>query len=233
MYVFDIGADPAAPAQKKVIGLPAWGSASGDAVNLRRLRDGATTGNGRGTGVTVAADLLFAVEWAYGRVYAWDVAGVLEQNPKFAGTHYVPYTLKVVADVENDVVYLLSAYGPASGIYTVPISKLDPFISTRHQTCAECAYLKSLQAVDQGGLAAAPGFAHLVWAGGKGAGEAHVVSVDPTPPPPVMVDEVNGTIGAHGVALAGTLGVGTVGDHVVITAGWLGLRVYQVPGLAP
>ena len=232
MYLFDIaGAKATAPVQIKVIGLPAWASVGGDAVNTKRLRDGATTGNGRGTGVSVAGPYVFAVEWAYGRLYMWDASNATQ--PVFAGTHYAPYTLKAVADVDNDVVYMLSAFGTPSGIYTVPISKLDPFTSTRHATCAECSFLKSLMAVDQGGLAAAPGFGHLVWAGGKGLGEALVVSVDPTPPPPTMVDEVNGTLGSHGVALAGTMGVGAIGDYMVVTAGWLGLRVYHVPGLAP
>jgi hypothetical protein len=232
MYVFDIaGTKATTPVQHKVIGLPAWGLPGGDKVNLQRLQSGATSGNGRGTGVTVAGPLVLAVEWGYGRVYAWDASDAL--NPVFAGTHYAPYTLKVVADFDGDVIYMLSAYGTASGIYTVPISKLDPSISTRHATCAECGFLKSLQGVDMGGLAAVPGFNHLVWAGGKGAGEAHVVSVDPSTTPPTMVDEVNGPIGSHAVAMASAMGVGALGDYVVITAGILGMRVYHVPGLAP
>jgi len=229
MYLFDArGALASAPVQIKVLGLPAWGSAGGDKVNLQRLRDQVTTGNGRGTGVTVAGDWVFAVEWAYGRLYAWDATNAAA--PVFAGTHYAPYLLKAVADVANDTVYMLSAYSTPSGIYTVPISKLDPLVSTRHATCAECSYLKSLSAVDQGGLAAVPGFRHIIWAGGKGLGEAHVVNVET---PTAMVDEVNGTLGSHGVAMAATMGLATLDEYVIITAGLLGLRVYHVQELGP
>ena len=229
MYLFDArGTRASAPVQMKVIGLPAWGSAGGDKVNLQRLRDQVTTGNGRGTDVTVAGNWVFAVEWAYGRLYAWDATNATA--PVFAGTHYAPYLLRVEADVANDTVYMLSAYSTPSGIYTVPISKLSPLISTRHATCAECSYLKSLSAVDQGGMAAVPGFRQLIWAGGKGLGEAHVVNVDN---PSAMIDQVNGTIGNHGVAMAATMGLAALNDYLIITAGLLGLRVYHVPELTP
>ena len=233
MYVFDArGGLASAPVQIKVLGLPAWASVGGDKVYTAKLRAGVTTGNARATGVTAAGDWIFAVEWAYGRLYAWDASDAA--NPVYAGTHYAPYVLKAVADVANDTVYMLSAFGTPSGIYTFPISKLDPLISTRHATCAECKYLKSLSAVDQGGLGAAPGFSHILWAGGKGLGEAHVVRLDT---PTAMVDEVNGPLGSHGVAMAATMGLASLNvggqSYLIITAGLLGLRVYQVPELAP
>lgn len=227
MYLFDIeGTRAAAPLQIKVLGLPGWGSAGGDTINLAKLRSGTTTGNAKATGVSVSGNYVFAVDWGYGRLYAWDASD--PEHPVFAGTHYAPYLLKAVA--VNNVVYMLSAYGPASGIYTVPISLLDPYISTRHATCAQCRFLKSLSAVDQGGLEAVPGGSRIVWGGGKGVGELHVVNVET----PTMVYEVNDDLGgAHAVSLAGTVGLAPMGDYLIVTAGLLGLQVYLAPMLAP
>jgi hypothetical protein len=230
MFLFDIeGPTKAkAPVQIKVLGLPAWASAGGDATNIQRLKDQVTTGNAKSAAVATAGKYVFAADWAYGRLYAWDATD--PEQPVFAGTHYAPYILQVVPDLANDVIYMLSAFGSVSGIYTMPISLLDPDVATRHATCAACGYLRSLFAVDMGGLAAVPGGDRIVWAGGKGAGEVHVVNVQT---PTAMVDEFNGTIGSHGVPMASSMGLATKGDYLILSAGLLGLRIYHVPTLAP
>ena len=48
-----------------------------------------------------------------------------------------------------------------------------------------------------------------------------------------MIDEVNGTVGSHGVAMAATMGLAALDEYVIITAGLLGLRVYHVQELGP
>ena len=151
----------------KVIGLPAWASASQDEYHLNRLRTGVTSGNGKLTGVSVAGDSLFVAEWGYGRLFYYDLTNPLQ--PTFAGTHYAPYLIKAYADLDRGVVYMLSAYGSVSGLRSVPISILSPFLSTRYTSCPSCGYLKSLRAIDQGDLAIA-GSGYVVYGGGRGLG---------------------------------------------------------------
>jgi hypothetical protein len=230
MYLFDVEGPVKAktPVLLKTLGLPAWVHPGLDPANIARLESQVTVGNAKATGVSVAGDFVLAVDWAYGRLYVWDATD--PEQPFFAGTHYAPYLLKAVADVDRDVVVMLSAFGRTSGIYTVPLSLVTSMGSTRHATCAECGYLPSLFAVDQGGLAAVPGGRRIVWAGGKGLGELHVVNVET---PTAMVDELSDDIGSHAVALAGTFGLAASNDVLFVTAGLLGLRVYDIPGLSP
>jgi len=227
MYVFDVSS-PLAPTVVKVIGLPAWASAGGDAVNLQRLRDGVTSGNGRITGVSVAGpNHLFAVEWAYGRLYYFDISTPLA--PEFAGTHYAPYLLKAFADLSRDVVFMVSGYGSLSGLYSVPISILSPFASTRYNACSQCGYLKSLFAIDMGDLVIASD-RYVAYGGGKGNGEFHVVDVTV---PTAMADVASTTIGPHAVAMAHGMGMAVRGDYVLVAAGNLGIKIYHYPGLTP
>ena len=230
MYLFDADGptNARAPVQIKMLGLPAWAHPGLDGSQMARLQSGVTTGNAKATGVSVAGNYVFATDWAYGRLYMWDATD--PRQPAFAGTHYAPYVLKAYADLANDVVYMLSAFGTPSGIYTVPFSLLNPSTGSRHATCASCGYLKSNFAVDQGGMALVPGGQRIIWAGGKGNGEAHVVNVTT---PTAMVDEASSPIGPHAVALAGTMGLAASGDYMFVTAGVLGLQVYHVPNLAP
>jgi hypothetical protein len=225
LYVINV-ANKAAPQIAKVIGLPAWVSASQDEYYLNRLRTGVTAGNAKLTGVSVEGDSLFLAEWGYGRLYYYDVTNPLQ--PTFAGTHYAPYLIKAYADLDRDVVYMLSAYGSVSGLRSVPISILSPLSSTRYTSCPSCGYLKSLRAIDQGDLAIA-GNGYVVYAGGKGAGEFHVVdTADDT----AMLDVASDDIGLHGVGMAQGMGLRTRGNHVFQAAGALGLQIYLFPGLS-
>ncbi len=228
LLVFSI-ADPAHPVLLKTIGLPAWRSASLDATNLPKLNAYTTTGNAKATDVTVIGDMLFTVDWAYGRLYYYDVG--TPTSPVFRGTHFAPYILKAQADPARDVVYMLSAYGTASGIYTVPISQLAPDRSTYHNTCSACGYLKSLAGIDQGGMHVVSGRHYLVYGGGRNNGEFHAV-VTSDPDPAVMTDGAVTTIGPHMVPTEFSMGMKMSGDLVYVAAGVLGLQIYQFPGLS-
>ena len=232
------GASEAAPKIARVIGLPAWANAGADAVNLARLcpPDGTppcdqpamTSGNGRGTGVSLAGDRLFAVEWAYGRLYHFEIA-TNPLHPRFVSTHYAPYLIKAYADLDQDVVYMLTAFGAVSGLRSVPITTvLDSLVSSRYTSCPSCKYLKSDFAIDMGDLAIA-GNKYVVYAGGKGAGEFHIVDTVPT-----LQNEATDPdgIGLHGVGMAHGMAVRTQGDYVFQAAGVLGLQVHKFPNLS-
>ncbi len=229
------GASKVTPKIARVIGLPAWANAGADTVNLKRLcppdgippcdQPALTSGNGRATGVSLAGDRLFAVEWAYGRLYHFEIA-TNPLHPRFVSTHYAPYLIKAHASLDQQVVYMLTAFGAVSGLRSVPFSVLDDFVSSRYNdtsTCPVCGYLKSDFAIDQGDLAIADSN-YVVYAGGKGAGEFHVVDVDAVP---VMhnVDTTPDAIGLHGVGMANGMAIRTQGDYSFQAAGVLGLQV--------
>jgi hypothetical protein len=130
----------------------------------------------------------------------------------------------VAADPARDVAYMLGAYGSYSGVATVPLSRLNAFQGSHYSTCAECRFLRAATKINQGGLALSTGGAHVFYAGG--AGEFR--SVD-TSALPTLVAEATVDIGAHGLALAETLGVAISGDLILLGAGDRGLLIYQHP----
>jgi hypothetical protein len=225
LYVVDVSA-PTAPRVVKTIGLMAWRSPGPDAENLARLNAHVTNGNAKATGVSVAGNRLFTVDWAYGRLYAYDIS--VPADPVFAGTHYVPYVLKAVPDPVRDVVYMLSAYSTTSGIYTVPVGALSPDVASTHATCAECRYLQSTKqrvGIDQGGLALTPDASHLFYGGGRYLGEFHVVDPD------ALQHRATVDIGLHRVATANIMNGEAAGELIYFAAGALGVQVYRWPGL--
>ena len=229
LYLFDI-TTPTNPAQFKVLGLPAWKSPGADPQGLASLNSYVTQGNAKCTGVTVIGNKLFATEWGYGRIYYYDVTD--PESPVFSGTHYAPYILKVDADLDRDVIYMLSAYLSQSGIYTVPISRLHPNFPSYHANCVECSYLASTVPVvglDQGGMALGEGGGYLVYGGGRNNGEFHVVDVGD---PSAMTYAATVPIGPHGVGLASSMGARISGDLAYFAAGALGVQIYQFPGLS-
>ena len=230
MYLFDI-TTPTNPAQFKVLGLPAWKTPGPDPQALANLQNYVPQGNGKIRGAVVRGNKLFLTEWGYGRIYYYDVTD--PESPIFSGTHYAPYILKVDADLDRDVIYMLSAYGSQSGIYTVPISRLDPTFASYHANCGECGYLASTVPVvglDQGGMAVGAGGGYLVYGGGRNNGEFHVVDVgDPlamTYAAPAV------PVGPHMVTLGAVMGARIDGDLAFFSAGALGVQVYQFPGLS-
>jgi LVIVD repeat-containing protein len=234
LYVVNV-ANPASPQKIKTIGLAAWKTPGPDAQGLAKLNSTTlTAGNAKATGVTVTGNDLFTVDWAYGRLYYYDVSTAT--SPVFRGTHYAPYLLRAELDPTSDTVYMLSAYGPSSGIYTVPRSLLAPNVASAHATCAQCGYLASrfptAGGLDQGGFALGTDGRYLVYGGGRSLGEFRVIDVS-NPDERVMTEAGFTRIGPHQVATAHLMGVKIVGDHAFFAAGALGLQVYTFPGLSP
>ena len=222
LFVISI-ANPATPVRVAVRGLIAWHAASQDLKLDAKLRAHVTTGSAKSTSVAIAGNLLVTGDWNYGRMYAYDIS--VPANPVFKGTHYVPFVLGVELDPSRDVIYMLGAYGKFSGIYTLPISLLNPMVPTRYNTCVPCKFIRSRANVDMGGVALSTGRARLFY--GSGYGEFHVFDVDPSG---TLVEESFNDLGPTGLGLADTLGAATIGDFVYVTAGTQGIRVYSLPG---
>jgi hypothetical protein len=230
MYLFR-HARPSPPAVTltpiKTIGLLAWSSAAHDATQLAKMNSYTASGNAKVTGVSVTGNTLLTVDFAYGRIFYYDVTDA--DNPQFAGTHYAPFMLRVESDPAQAVAYGLAASGGSSGIYSVPLSVLDPSISTRFNTCAECGYFKS-PVTDFGGLAVSENGQYVVYLAGK-AGVIQVLDVsDPThiTPAPSGLMPITG----HNTKLAEPMSAQTLGEYILAAVGNLGLRVYRYLGLA-
>jgi predicted AlkP superfamily phosphohydrolase/phosphomutase len=225
LYLFDVS-NPASPVQLRTLGLLAWATGQSP-TNIRRLQSLYPAGGGKGTGVAVAGDHLFAVEWNYGRLYYWNVAN--PASPVYGGTYRAPYLLRVEADASRDVVYMMSAYGRTSGLYTIPISALDRDVSIDHAGCGVCGYLPSRFGMDQGGVGVVPGGRYTFFAGGKGNGEVHVVdAADPAEP----ADAATTIVGPHYLGLAQAMGLAAIGDYLYLAAGRTGVQVFTFPGLS-
>jgi hypothetical protein len=225
LYLFDISA-PTNPKQIKVLGLLSWKYPGQDPDQVAKMKALVDSGNAKGTGVSVAGNYLISVDWNYGRMYAWDVA--VASQPVFKGTHAAPFLMNAQADPDNDVVYMLSAYGATSGIYSVPISYLVANVSTRQDTCPVCGYFKSDGKMDMGGMGIAPGGNYVFFAGGK-LGEVHVVDVQNVP---TMLNAASTTLGAHYVKMPYALGLAALGNRLYVAAGRFGVVVFNVPGLS-
>ncbi len=236
LYVFDIE-HPTNPVRHAVLGLPAWRTPGPDATGLHNLNTYVTAGNAKASGATVKGSILITTDWAYGRIYYHDVSNA--RSPVFRGTHYAPYVLKVDVKVDVDpdraVIFMLSAYGPASGIYTVPILSLSPDVSTAHATCPACGYIPStipFVGIDQGGLALGAGGDYLVYGGGRNTGEFNVVDVrNPLAMTNVATLPVD-PVDPHGVVVGQIMGVRIEGDLAYFAAGRLGVQIYQFAGLS-
>ena len=229
LFVFDI-TTPTNPTLIDTLGLIAWKTPGPDASGLASMNAHVSAGNAKGTGVTVKGNVLIATDWAYGRIYYYDVA--TPASPIFSGTHYAPYILKADIDLDRDTIYMLSAYGPASGIYTVPLSSLRPDVSTAHATCAACRYIASVVpflGLDQGGMALAPGGEYLVYGGGRDTGEFNVLDVSNIS---AMSYAASVPIGLHATRLSTPMGVRIDDDRIYFAAGVLGVQIYRFPGLS-
>ena len=225
VFVYDI-TNPTNPTLVRTLGLPAW--KLGDA-GLPALNSGAASGNAKGSVLIVKGNVMLATDWGYGRIYYWDVS--TPASPVFRGTHYAPYVLKVDVDLDNDVIYMLSAYLSQSGIYTVPLSYLHPNTATTHP-CPVCGYVAStvpIVGLDPGGMALGAGGDYLVYGGGRNNGEFNVVDVSD---PLAMTTVATRPIGPHLVLLSHIMGVRTDGDVIYFAAGDLGIQVYSFPGLS-
>ena len=224
VYVVDV-TNSASPQQIRVLGVIAWGSAGGDVNSLKKLNAHVTSGNGKVTGLDVVGNHLIVVEWAYGRMYYYDISNATQ--PMFAGTHYAPFTFRVKVDPAGQYAYSLSAYGSTSGIYSVPLDILGPSYSTRHATCGDCDYFQS-PPTDNGGLTVSTNGTYVIYIAGK-IGEVQVVDVtDPTD----MKDVGSLPIPHHYAGTGYTMGVAQYGDYIVAVGARLGLAVFHFPGLS-
>jgi len=225
IQLFDVS-NPASPRLIRSIGIFKWTNPGADEVYLEKLNSYATAGNALVTGVSVTGNILVSVDWGLGRLTYHDVTNAA--NPVFRGTHQAPFLLKALADPDRDVVYMLSAYGGTSGIYTVPISIMAPDRSTYHAECSQCDYLSSNGGMGQGGLALSSSGNHLLYDGG-GKTVLHVVdSSDPT----FLKELVSVRIGRTGVGLAEHMGLAIRGDYIFLAAGAFGVQVYLYPPLS-
>ena len=210
--------------QVKVIGLQAWSSPGHDAAWLKKLNAHITAGSAKATSISIVDDMLFTVDWNYGRLYYYDLG--TPASPRFMATHYAPFILRAEANPGTGIVYMLAAYGRWSGVYTVPMSAWNGTQSTRYNTCGECLFLKSNADFDQGGLGLSPGGNHLFYGGGKGF-EVHAVDISDSE---ALAVEASGNTGPHGLGLAEVMGFASLGDHIYVGAGAQGLVIYHLPG---
>ena len=125
--------------QVKVIGLQAWSSPGHDAAWLKKLNAHVTAGSAKATSISIVDDMLFTVDWNYGRLYYYDLG--TPASPRFMATHYAPFILRAEANPATRIVYMLAAYGRWSGVYTVPIS--GSATDTRPPTTARAGSVSS------------------------------------------------------------------------------------------
>lgn len=223
LYVLDVSAKKK-PKLVKTLGLLTWSSYKHDAKMIKKLAAHPKSGGSKATSVAIDGNLLVTNDWNYGRLYAYDVTN--PASPQFAGTHHVPFVLSVAVDQARGVIYMMSAYGKTSGLYTLPTALLSPTVPTRHASCPECRFLKSGYNLDQGGLALSPSGNRIFHSGGY-SGELHVVNVENSAAP---FEEAFVRFGRHDLGLAETIGLASKDDTLYVGAGALGLRVYRYPG---
>jgi hypothetical protein len=224
LNLFDIS-NPLAPRKIRTIGLIKWVAAESDAIFLPKLNNLDTGGSALVTGVSVTGNALVAVDWGLGRLYYYDVTDAA--NPRFRGTHYAPFLLKAEADPDRDVVYMLSAYGRFSGLYSVPISAMSPTHSTRYDQCSSCSFLRFDQTT-QGGLAVSTGGRYVLSVGG-GKGQFNVV--DASDPASLKI-VASAWAGKPQTRAAESLGVANRGNYIYLAVGAIGVQVYLFPGLS-
>jgi hypothetical protein len=224
VQVFDIS-NPAAPRLTQRVG--ALSSRSDSERNLAAMRDLTPQGNAYVTGVSTAGNYVFAGDWNYGALYAWDSTDPLHLT--FAGTHRTICLFRSEADLSRGVVYMLITWGRFSGLETIPISLLDPFDATAFDACPECGRQPSGISIDGGGVGFSSNGKYAFYAGGRGRGEVRIVDVrDPTNLRSVAVLP----IGLHYTRLGQGMGIVPRGNHLFVAAGLLGLQVYSFPGLS-
>jgi hypothetical protein len=209
----------------KTIGLPTWNHPAHDARQLARLNADVKSGNAKVTGASITGDIFLVNDWTYGRLFYYDVSAAAE--PVFKGTYSAPFLLRLEVNPVQQVAYGFAAGAGTSGIYNVPLNRLDPSLSIRHSACAECGYFRFLPS-DYGGFGISSSGRYLVHLGGK-VGTIEVVDIsDPLHMTPAGSLPLTG----HGIGTAETMGAATSGDYIFAAAGALGFRVYSYTGLS-
>jgi hypothetical protein len=224
LYVWDI-TNPAAPRLTQQLGVLSWRGSS--ASNLESMRELTDSGSAYVTGVSTAGNYVFAGDWNYGGLYVWDSSDPLHLT--FKGTHRTICLFRSEADVARGVVYMLVTWARWSGVYTVPLSLLDPFVETRWDTCAVCGHEPSSVYMDGGGIGISPNGTYVISAGGRNYGELRIIDVSD---PADLVTVAMVPIGRHYLRNGQGMGVAARGNHIYVAAGMMGFRVYSFPGLS-
>jgi hypothetical protein len=231
LYVWDIS-NPAAPVFRQQIGVLHWRGECDSC--LARMRDLTPSGGAQTVGVSTAGNYVFAVDWNYGGMYAWDSSDPLHLT--FAGTHRAPVSFRVEADLAHDAIYVLGTYSKTSGVHSVPVSLLDPFVptyppycTTCPTTCTVCDFVPSAVAMDGGGIGISSTGKYVFYVGGRGFGEIRVLDATD---PGNLVTVASMPLGKHYLKTAQGEGIVSRGDHLYAAVGLLGVRVYRFPGLS-
>lgn len=194
-------------------------------LHMRNLKEG---GSAYVTGVSAAGDYVFAGDWNYGALFAWK-SSPDPLHLTFAGRHRTICLYRTVADPTRNVVYMLVTWARWTGVYTLPLSLLDPFESTAWDTCEACGEELLGMAADGGGIGLSPNGKYVIAAGGRGNGELRVIDVrDPVN----LVSVAVVPLGKHQLGNSEGMGVVAKGNFLYVAAGMLGLRVYSFPGLS-
>jgi hypothetical protein len=224
VHIWDIS-NPAVPRLTQKVG--ALSSRRDSERNLEAMQNLIERGNAYVTGVSTAGNFVFANDWNYGALYAWDSTDPLHLT--FAGTHRTICLFRAEADLSRDVVYMLITWARWSGLDTIPVSTLDPFDATAFDTCTDCGHLASGVYMDGGGVGFSSNGTYAFYAGGRGNGEIRVVDVtDPVHP----VGVASLPIGRHYLKNGQGMGIVARGNHLYVAAGLMGLQVYSFPGLS-
>ena len=238
LYVWNI-ANPAAPVLAQTLGIRHWRGVCDPCVEDMRNEDDA--GAAQSTGVSAAGNYVSAVDWNYGGQYLWDSSNPISLT--FVGTHRAPVSFRSEVDVARDVIYVLGVYSKASGLHTVPLSKVvaeevtyipGSYRAPEDAECAECDFVPSQRpgtdqpmGLDGGGV----GFSgkYAFYAGGKGNGELAIIDAS-DPANMVKVESVQLGATYHKVPYA--MGVVARGNILYVAAEMLGVLVYEFPGLS-
>ena len=221
VLVWDIS-DPWQPRLTQKLG--AIASRTDNEKNMKSMRDLKPGGSAYITGVSAAGNYVFAGDWNYGALFAWDSSDPLHLT--FAGRHRTICLYRTVADPTRDVVYMLVTWARWTGVYTLPLSMLDPFKSTAWDTCTACGQELSGMAADGGGIGLSPNGKYVIAAGGRGNGELRIIDVrDPVN----LVSVAAVPLGKHQLGNGEGMGVVAKGNFLYVAAGMLGLRVYSFP----
>lgn len=234
LYVWDI-AHPEAPVLTQILGVRHWRSVCDACVEA--MRNLTPSGAAHAVGVSAAGNVVSAVDWGYGGYYAWDTSpdGL---HLTFKGTHRAPVSFRAEVDIARDVVYILGTYAYGSGVHTVPLSRLDPVVTsypaylhwpTGTETCstlAGCNFMPSIVSPYGGGI----GFSgkYVFYAAPRGYGELAVVDATD---PGNMVKVASAKLGVAGIGTAQGTGVASRGNLIYVAAGLLGVQVYEFSGV--
>jgi hypothetical protein len=226
---------PAAPVLKQMLGVQHWRGVC--EICVERMRNLAPNGGAQAVGVSTAGNFVIATDWAYGGGYVWDSTDPYQLV--FRGTHRAPVGFRSEIDLARDIVYILGTYASTSGVHTVPLSRLDPFVTSYPAylpwpigtpTCSNadgCDFMPSTVMPYGGGINFSGKY--VFYAAPRGRGELAVVDATD---PGNLVKVASTELGTTGIGTAQGTGVVSKGDIIYVAAGLQGVQFYEFPGLS-